>query len=164
MKTKNKPSRKSTELAKTVNWDEAVPFHTLRNGKYHAPNVMAVTKGVKRFPADELFEAIIADLRRGYECRLTNADEDAIRLYPMTFSDSGKVAVVGATMKGGLRSCLESRRTVMYRRGHEMSRRSYQREISKIRQNRRELVGVTPDTTVNCPKCGFRFRVHKQLH
>ena len=44
-------------------------------------------------------------------------------------------------------------------RGHEMTRNEARRlNETKVAESR-----VTPDTTVECPKCGHRFRVGKKL-
>ena len=57
------------------------------------------------------------------------------------------------------RGTLADKRVRFTHRGHEVTRNEAQQlNEAKVAESR-----VTPDTTVECPKCGHRFRVGKKL-
>ena len=152
--------RKDDLRLECVNWDAEQPVTLKSKGRNHAVSRKVLTKA--KHPISLISNEIdrAAELlRQGYEVRLATTDGvDAVRLYPCVETDMMTMFVAAATM-GPFRGTLADKRVRFTHRGHEVTRSEARRmNEAKVAESR-----VTPDTVVECPKCGHRFRVGKKL-
>ena len=143
-----------------VNWDEEQPATIKCKGQGHAVSRKVLTKAAHPISlvSNEIDRAAEL-LRQGYEVRLASTDGiDAVRLYPCVGTDMKTMFVAAATMEP-FRGVLADKRVRFTHRGHEVTRGEARRlNAAKVAE-----AHVTPDTTVECPRCGNRFRVGKRL-
>ena len=143
-----------------VNWDAEQPATLKSKGRNHAVSRKVLTKA--KHPISLISNEIdrAAELlRQGYEVHLASTDGlDAVRLYPCVKTDMKTMFVAADTMNP-FRGTLADKRVRFTHRGHEMTRSEARRlNAAKVAEPH-----VTPDTVVECPKCGHRFRVGKKL-
>jgi hypothetical protein len=134
-----------------------------------------VTKGIRKSPCCVDLEDVQRNLREGNEVRLTFANDcgneiDCVRLIPMMKTDFSGMYVCAQAM-GELCDSLKGIKTKLIRR--EQAGKHEPRVISQteakslwIEKNarrrdaeREKREWVSPDTVVECPKCGYEFRV-----
>ena len=152
--------RKDDIRLECVNWDAEQPATLKSKGRSHAVSRKVLTKAKHPIAliSNEIDRAKEL-LRQGYEVRLASTDGvDAVRLYPCVETDMTTMFVAAATM-GPFRGILADKRVRFSHRGHEISRS----EARRMNEAKVAEPHVTPDTTVECPKCGHRFRVGKKL-
>ena len=163
-------SRKTTTTGQArfagANWDSDNMTVRLRsNGDRVKRKVL--TRGVTCITLNEgTFRDIMHYLRFGNEVRLMFPGMlDAIRLFPCMDQKREKMSVIAQTM-GDFREVLADKKVRLVHKGKEVSRK-YLGEMEKHAREMRlgqyaravERAYVTPDTVVECPKCGFEFRV-----
>ena len=143
-----------------VNWDAEQPVTLKSKGRNHAVSRKVLTKA--KHPISLISNEIdrAAELlRQGYEVRLASTDgRDAVRLYPCVETDMKTMFVAAATMDP-FRGTLADKRVRFTHRGREVTRS----EARRLNDAKAAEPHVTPDTVVECPKCGHRFRVGKKL-
>ncbi len=142
------------------NWDPEVTIQ--RDGARHrALRRKVVTKGIVHVRAAKILEGIVRNLRKGYEVRLTdNAENDAIRIFPIASKDCRRMYVRTQAM-GGLCEVLKDKTLVVTHGGEQLSERETERIVNEQHERYEEdrRLHVTPDTMVTCPNCGTEFRV-----
>ena len=168
MKT-NKSSNTKTETRYTGDWKVFVK----KSGDHITRKV--VTKGVRKVYCFKTLFELEHDLREGYEVRLTFDNNvgnqvECVRLIPMMKPDCSGMYVSAQPM-GELCSTLKDIKPKLIRRAQggthepsEISASAAKKIWSDVAGKRNEHRGekrewVTPDTVVECPKCGYEFRV-----
>ena len=158
MKTKKtkKPAKPTFERIACSNWDKGeASIKIARRSKGHALGRKVLTKGEYRVELP-YYADIGGALRKGYEVRLTIDGKDVVRLFPLVEQDM-KTMVVSAQTMGKFRTdTYVGKKTRIVRKSGEMS-------VEEAKNLNDEYVHVSPDTMVECPKCGHRFRVGKKL-
>ena len=168
MKT-NKSGNSKSETRFTGDWEVGV----VKRGNSIRRKV--VTKGVRKVYCFKTLFELEHDLREGNEVRLTFANDcgneiDCVRLIPMMKTDFSGMYVCAQTM-GELCDSLKGIKTKLIRRAQ--AGKHEPREISASQANkmwreandkrneesREKREWVSPDTVVECPKCGYEFRV-----
>ena len=149
-----------------ANWDDDGMTVRLSGGGEKVRRKV-LTNGVTLIPVDRATaNDIIHHLRFGNEVRLIFPEmEDAIRLFPCMDQKRERMSVIAQTM-GDFREVLADKKVRLVHKGKEVSRK-YLGEMEKHAREMRlgqyaravERAHVTPDTVVECPKCGFEFRV-----
>ena len=145
-----------------TDWDEDVPVATWAKGRRRMPARKVITKGVAKVELTKAqTERIAKMLGSGMEVRLAVGGEDAVRLYPCAATDFKTMFVAAETM-GEFRHAAYRGRHLSFtsRRGaRRVSRDDVAARAERVRDARRERAQVTPDTMVECPSCGYTFRV-----
>lgn len=139
-----------------TNWDD-VKVAVTRRGDSLARKV--VTKGVRYIDIGDCVRRLIADLRRGYEVRLTDPSRtDAIRIYPCAAKHGNGMDVTIRAMNELSRALADKTVQLI---DPETRRRDDPDACPDEPDNAPE--GITPDTTVTCPSCGHTIRVGRKL-
>ena len=104
-------------------------------------------------------------LRKGYEVRYTDADGNPLfRVFPVLSADCRRIWAAAQAMKPFTEEAYEGIRPKCLHGGKAMA----EGEVDELRRaafvaNRAakafRMQEVTPDTVVQCPNCGNRFRV-----
>ena len=147
-----------------ANWDNPV-VKVKRSNKAHASLARKVlTRGVERLYMGGMFKGVKEKLRAGKEVRLCDElGNDAIRIYPIASTDCKRMNVRTQAM-GVFTKCLADKKLRIRHGDHELNR-DEARELMSEQQERHDKAkaaafeAVTPDTIVQCPKCGYQFRV-----
>jgi len=149
-----------------TNWDEGVAVATWARGRARKPARKVLTRGVARVEMTKgQTSRITKMLGSGMEVRLGFGGDGAVRLYPCAAADFKTMFVAADTM-GEFRHAVYRGRKLAFtsRRGKRaVSREEVEERVVRVEQARRDRVHVTPDTVVECPKCGFEFKVGKSL-
>ena len=149
-----------------TDWDEDVPVATWAKGRRRMPARKVITRGVAKVELTRgQTSRITKMLGSGMEVRLDFGGDGAIRLYPCAAADFRTMFVAADTM-GEFRHAVYRGRNLAFtsRRGRRsVSREEVEERVGRVEQARQERVHVTPETVVECPKCGFEFKVGKRL-
>ena len=149
-----------------TDWDEEVPVATWSKGRRRKPARKVITNGKVRIALTRPQTERIANmLGRGNEVRLTAGGEDAIRLFPCADTDFRTMFVASETM-GDFRHAAYRGRRLAFTSRHgrrRIGREEIEERVERAGSGAAERRRVTPDTVVECPKCGFEFRVGKSL-
>ena len=149
-----------------TNWDEDVPVSTWAKGRTRKPARKVITKGVAKVELTRgQTSRITKMLGSGMEVRLDFGGDGAIRLYPCAAADFKTMFVAADTM-GEFRHAVYRGRNLAFtsRRGRRsVSREEVEGRVERVEAARQERSHVTPETVVECPKCGFEFKVGKSL-
>ena len=149
-----------------TNWDEEVSVATWAKGRARKPARKVLTRGVAKVELTKgQMGGITKMLGSGMEVRLDFGGEDAIRLYPCAATDFRTMFVAADTM-GEFRHAVYSGKNLAFTSRHgrrAVSREEVEERVERVEQARAERVHVTPETVVECPKCGFEFKVGKSL-
>jgi len=109
-----------------------------------------------------IMSEIVRIVRAGYEVRL-GSEESGVRFYPLLNKECDKMHLVAQTI-GKFRESVGDLKFGIYRGGEEIDERETESFKDAVKK---EFVStsqcVTPDMMVNCPKCGYEFRVGKKL-
>jgi hypothetical protein len=150
-----------------TNWDKPI-------------NVKVKSKGRGRFPARKVITEGITVLDVGIECadvcNLLNQGQEvrlrfkgrifpAIRLFPLVDTDL-TVSVWAATMGTFRKDTFAGKKVELRKDGKSLSREKLSdfatEKLAEIPSRRQDVESVTPDTMVECPKCGYSFRVGRR--
>jgi len=104
---------------------------------------------------------VVRIVRAGYEVRF-GCEESGVRFYPILNKDCDKMILVAQTI-GSFRNTVSDLKFDLYRGGEEITEReteNFQKAVEKKFVSLADC--VTPDMMVNCPKCGYEFRVGKK--
>ena len=109
-------------------------------------------------------DEIVRIVKAGYEVRLGHTEEDCVRFYPLLDKECKKMLLIAQTI-GGMRESVSKLKFSVYRKGMEIDEEETEQEISQAKRKHElhQVVSVTPDTMVTCPKCGTKFRVGRAL-
>ena len=129
--------------------------------KNATPRRFVHNRGVVRIEDAAMERKIIDYLKSGYEVRLFNG---SVRLYHCVDKEFRTMYIAAATLADSrVRGCVND---VEF----DFVRRDGKHDVQDVidleldhRQAKDEMVHVSPDTVVECPKCGFQFRVGKTL-
>ena len=152
--------KNKTETRFTGNWVSPT-VHVTKNGVF-APRRKVLTNGIEHYKL-AMLDHIVRDLRSGYEVRLTDSDgNDVLRLFPFMDTHCKEMSVVAQSMQG-LRKCISDIKPKIVRvkpNETEVVNAKHVAEITEECHTKRgERIWVTPDQMVECPKCGFEFRI-----
>lgn len=154
------PSHEKTRPV--AEWEAEV--RAKRNGPKRSDMSRKVqVRGVREIAVPQLLLKVLGSLRRGYEVRLTDGTEGAVRLYACLDADFSRMFVASATM-GAFRNAIADIPFRVKHRGNALDptvARELKRE--KARQIREEVACVTPDLMTTCPRCGYTYRVGRKL-
>ena len=149
-----------------TNWDDEVAVATWATGRARKPARKVLTRGVAKVELTKgQMSRITKMLGSGMEVRLDFGGDGAIRLYPCAATDFKTMFVAADTM-GEFRHAVYRGRTLAFTSRHgkrAVSREEVEERVGRVEQARQERVHVTPETVVECPKCGFEFKVGKSL-
>ena len=164
-------TQRNTEMStgtriKCTNWDEAVPVSTWNRGRTRKPARKVLTNGVDEIELTKSQTSRITKmLGSGMEVRLDFGGEGAIRLYPCAAADFKTMFVAAETM-GEFRHAVYRGKKLAFtsRRGVRAVGEDEMRErVGRVESARQERSHVSPEVVVECPKCGFEFKVGKSL-
>ena len=146
------------------NWDEPT-VRVNSKGKGRGPSRKVVTHGLCCIDITAYLRLARLNLRRGREVRFTMAGGDAIRLFPVMERSGERMFVCAQTMNAFRTETLADKKVRYTRRGEEVSAEAVKvfTETKKAEIRNGEETAVTPDTMVQCPKCGYRFRVGRRI-
>jgi len=162
MNTNDKPH---DELRITADWPNPRIKVRRANIKKNATlQRKVITKGIVNLDLGELFGKIEMLLRAGYEVRCN----ESIRLFPMSYSDLRGMYVGAATI--GVfhtRPYDGIHPTTFYRgqkvNGPKMAEEQRRRHEDYLEHIHNDVVEVTPDMIVECPRCSLHIRVGKKI-
>ena len=149
-----------------TNWDEEVTVATWAKGRARKPARKVLTRGVAKVKLTRgQMSHITKMLGSGMEVRLDFGGEDAIRLYPCAATDFKTMFVAADTMGEFRHAVYRGRRLAFTSRrgGRNVSREEVEARVERVESARQERLHVSPETVVECPKCGFEFKVGKSL-
>ena len=149
------------------NWDKP-EIRTKRRGTDHSTlKRKVITTGKAVIPAPYTIDQAVKYLRQGNIVELSDGSgQSFIMLVPIASADCKSILVAAKAMTP-LSQCMTDKKPVVVQ-GKGKSRKDVsQDEVQKLVEEQAERfeqrISVTPDTVVACPKCGFEFRVGKQL-
>ncbi len=149
-----------------TDWDDEVPVATWARGRTRKPARKVLTRGTAQIALTQgQVSRIMEMLGSGMEVRLAIGGEDALRLFPCASPDF-KTMFVAAEAMGEFRHAPYRGRRLAFtsRRGErDIPEDEVRERVERVEQARAERVHVTPETVVECPKCGFEFKVGKSL-
>ena len=147
------------------NWD---PVTNIRkggsSGKIPRKLVGRGIVTIKTRAVDELLRAIADNARKGIETRLAYTDGSwGVRFVQMVDHDLKRIDIAAWVSKDSpLGTCLADKKPIIVHNGRQLDEKETEEFVKEAREKRRDRVCVTPDTMVECPKCGFEFRVGKK--
>ena len=160
MKAKSKVKTKTGETVITGQWQAKARYDG--NGRKNiVPRRFVRNRGTKEIEDRQLERKIVGLLRSGYEVRLFGG---SVRLYHCVDKEFSTMYVAASTLADSrLRSCVHDIAFDFVRKDGRHDRQ----DVIDMELDRRiaadEMPHITPDTTVECPKCGHRFRVGRKL-
>ena len=137
-------------------WDRpSVKYNS--KGRGAVPRRKVVTTGTVRIRMPgSMAETLTRHLRQGKEVHFTGGGEALFRAFPLASVDGRRIYAGMQAMKA-LSDRLADKRPVLLHGGKVRSQREYDEMAARKRGER--TAEVTPDTMVECPSCGFTFRV-----
>ena len=145
----------------SYDWDQPLKVKTTLCGGATVRRKV-ITRDVRYVPLnDGLQKSIEAVLRSGREVRLGNM----IRLFPCVDKTLSKMEIVAQTI-GDFRNCIADKSFTITYRGEDVDGAKLAAEVRACaaRKQHRGETEVTPDSLVECPNCGTRFRVGRRNH
>ena len=138
------------------NWDRPnVKYRS--KGRGVVPQRKVVTTGTARIRMPEsMAESLTRHLRQGKEVHFTVGGKALFRAFPLASVD-GRRIYAGMQAMTALSDKLADKRPVLLHGGKVRSQREYDEMAARKRGER--TTEVTPDMMVECPSCGFTFRV-----
>ena len=164
---KQKPTDGQTRL--TADWGSPIIRATHHAGK--VPERKVVTNGrMELLLNDSQVRYLTKYLRQGCEVTLTTRDARPVcRFFPLSSVDMSRIYVAALCLQPFSVDTLADKRPVACRFGsggrHELqstlaTQEARDRFVAESRSAK--LEEVTPDMVVECPRCGFEFRVGKK--
>ena len=158
MKAKTKAKSKETIIK--GKWRATAGYAS--NGRTNlVPRRFVRNRGVREIEDRRLEWKITDLLRSGYEVRLFGG---SVRLYHCVDREYRTMYVAARTMADSrLRSCVHDIGFDFVREGRMKSAADVMDMELDRRNAADEMPHITPDTIVECPECGAKFRVGKNL-
>lgn len=160
----NKRKNDNAEPRVEGEWDAEVSIRKDNDINHKSLRRKVKTKKLCRVCFDADFTK--RKLRQGYEVILTDRDgHNVLRLFPCMNADFTEMYVSAQTLGDFRHKTLEGIK--WHTSYHGLFRTNNEvRELNgaeREAQNARKFIEVTPDTIINCPKCGTEIRVGKAL-
>ena len=162
-KQTKKPTADNREARyECTDW-ETPTVNVKKNGKGDFSRKCKTTGIAKVYLTPSQTDYLVKSLKRGCEVRINANDPqvgDFVRLFPVVATDGSRMFVASQAF-GPLSDLVYGGKHVkLVRKGKEIDKKEYDEIRDEYRDER---INVTPDTEVECPKCGHRFRVGKKL-
>ena len=150
-------------------WDAEVSIKRQKDRTHQSMARKVLTNGVVKIPIYSLScnsKVISNYLRCGKEVMMTDEREKPIiRLFPCMNSDFTEMYVSAQTLGDFRHKTLEGIK--WHTSYHGLFRTNNEvRELNEVERKanaKRKFIEVTPDTVIECPKCGTEIRVGKVL-
>lgn len=166
---KQKPNEGTCQRL-TANWDEPV-VRAVSHGS-RTPDRKVVTNGRTEIllPA-QIASRLVAELRQGREVVFAARGKGGIcRFYPLASTDMSRIFVAAQCIKPFSADTLADKwpKAIKLKAGTNQHRVQVekvlgtQEERDEFVKEHKRVVEVTPSMMVECPKCGFEFRVEKR--
>lgn len=142
---------------------EEITVRIKRKGKGHVLSRKVVNEiETRTVIIPELDEVLAALNEAPCEIRLATSDgREAIRLYRCLTPKLDEQFIAAQTMGDFRHGISDDRKVRFTHRNKTVTKKEVERMSDRVKAER---VHVTPDTLVECPKCGYEFRVGKSLH
>lgn len=151
--------RNSSFVDCAIDWDNECQIKIERGGNRGALRRMIPTRGTVTIDATAILDSVKEQMRKGYDVRLTYDGEEAVRFFPFASADC-KSVLVRIQPLGSAADWLKDKKITVKHCGEKKSGSEVDALYREARAKDRKAPDyVTPDMMVNCPKCGFRFRV-----
>ena len=113
---------------------------------------------------DALLRKIAENARMGIETRLAYSDGKwGVRFVQMVTPDLKRIELVARVAKESqLGTCLAEKKPIIVHCGRQIDEDEADELVNEARGKDKKRAWVTPDTMVECPKCGFEFRVGRK--
>ena len=150
-----------------TNWDKPINVNVKSKGRGRFPARKVITEGITVLDVDIKYVDVCNLLKQGQEVRLRFKGEavPAIRLFPLVETDLS-VSVWAATMEAFRKDTLADKKVEIRHDGKVISKTTaLERSRAKLAESpsrRQDVESVTPDMMVECPKCGYSFRVGRR--
>ena len=149
------------------NWDKP-EIRTQRQSTSHGTLQRKVlTTGKAVIAAPKVLADAVKFLRQGKIVELSDCTgKSCIMLVPIASADCKSIFVAAKAMTP-LSQCMADKKPVVVKgKGKNFKAVSHvevQDLVEEQAERYQERISVSPDTVVQCPQCGFEFRVGKQL-
>ena len=151
--------RNSSFVDCDIDWDNECQIKVKRSGNCGTLKRMIPTRGTVVIDATKLLLKVKESMRQGYRVDLACEGEENVRFFPFASADCRSV-LVRLQPLGSAADWLQDKKITVKHLGEMKSRGEVDELYREARAKDRKAPDyVTPDTMVNCPKCGFQFRV-----
>ena len=167
--TMNKRKNENGEPRVEGEWDAEVSIKRQKDRTHQSMARKVLTNGVIKIPVYSLAcnsKVISHHLRCGKEVLLTDERENPIiRLFPCMNTDFTEMYVSAQTLGDFRHKTLEGIKWHTTYCGSDRSNDEVRELNDAVRSinKERKFIEVTPDTIIECPKCGTEIRVGKVL-
>ena len=150
-----------------TNWDKPIRVNVKSKGRGRFPARKVITEGITVLEVGIELADVCNLLNQGQEVRLRFKGEEnpAIRLFPLADTDLS-VSVCAATMGTFRTDTLAGKKVELRKNGKSISVNNLAafatEKLAEIPSRRQDVESVTPDMMVECPKCGYSFRVGRR--
>ena len=150
-----------------TNWDKPLNVKVKCQGRGKSFARKVITEGISVVDLDIGLDFVCNLLKQGQEVRLRFKGEavPAIRLFPLVETDLS-VSVWAATMEAFRKDTLAGKKVEIRHDGKVVSKdkalECSRAKLAERPSRRQDVESVTPDTMVQCPKCGYSFRVGRR--
>ena len=150
-----------------TNWDKPLNVNVRSKGRGRFPARKVITEGITVLDVGLGIDGVCELLNQGQEVRLRfkGQADPAIRLFPLANTDL-TISVCADTMGKFRNGVLEGKKVELRHDGKAMSMAKLldfaTEKLAEIPSRRQDVESVTPDTMVECPKCGYTFRVGRR--
>ena len=150
-----------------ANWDEGATVAIRSHGRGWRTERKVVSTGTGELRLPKKYgDSLRRMLRTGLDVHLAFGDEACVRFYACTTKDGKKMVVVAQTMGTFRTDTLAGKKVELRHDGKAMSMAKLldfaTEKLAEIPSRRQDVESVTPDTMVECPKCGYTFRVGRR--
>lgn len=145
-------------------WDAEVRIARKKDTTHKAMRRKVKTN--KKYKIHASFAEVKEKLRQGYEVVLADLKgNDVLRLFPCMNTDFTEMYVSAQTLGDFRHKTLEGIKWHTTYHGSDRSNDEVREMNDYERQanTKRKFIEVTPDTVIECPKCGTEIRVGKAL-
>ena len=160
----NKHKNENGEPRVEGEWDAEVSIRRNKDRTHQSMARKVKTKKLIRVRFDTDFTK--RKLRQGYEVILTDRDgHNVLRLFPCMNTDFTEMYVSAQTLGDFRHKTLEGIKwhTTYYGFARSNNEVRELNEDEREANAKRKFIEVTPDTIINCPKCGTEIRVGRAL-